>query len=468
MEKDTIAAIATPIGSSGIGIIRISGGNAFNILKRIFIPHRKSSSKEIEKFYEKIQSYRLYYGIIRDPEKGYMVDEVLAVMMKSPKSYTREDVIEIQSHSGSVILSNILKLALESGSRLAEPGEFTKRAFLNGRIDLSQAEAIADMISAKTEKGLKLAATHLSGNLKETVKRFTDILNKIQIELEAGIEFADETDIDFDRSKWADTIEHGILDPIGQLIQHYDDGHVLRDGIRLDIVGRPNVGKSSLLNAILQKDKAIVTHLPGTTRDLIEDYTSIDGVPIIITDTAGLHKTEDPVEVIGIHKTKENIQRSDLVLWVIDGGMGFTLEDQEVHGQIAGKKALLVINKTDLMPDRQLSSIPKKFASLEKVFVSAKYGEGLKQLKGIIKKKCMNEVDIEPGRSLVPNFRQSSALSKARDFLNQAVQNLMENRTEELIVSDILSAKNTLMQITGDNINTDILDEIFGKFCIGK
>jgi tRNA modification GTPase len=468
MEIDTIAAIATPVGSSGIGIVRISGPSAIDISKRIFIPHQSVSSIDLDTFFGSIQSHRLYYGYVKDPQNGGIVDEVLMVLMKAPKSYTREDVVEIQSHSGSVIMSKILKLTLESGSRLAEPGEFTKRAFLNGRIDLSQAEAIADMISAKTEAGLKLAATHLTGHLRDRVFGFVQHITEMQVELEASIEFADEVESDLDCTRMADKLEKQVLGPVGLLIQHYNDGHVLREGIRLDIVGRPNVGKSSLLNAMIQRDKAIVTDLPGTTRDLIEDYTSIDGIPVVLTDTAGLHNTDDPVEIIGIKKTKENIQKSDLVLWVVDGGCGIIEEDHLVFQQITNQNTLLVINKIDIANKGVASKIPNAYRHLNCAWVSAKYGDGLPDLKKTIKKICVNAVDIAPGRSLVPNFRQKSALEAAFGMLSKCIEGLRKNTTEELIVEDLITAKKELKMISGEHISTDILDQIFSKFCIGK
>jgi tRNA modification GTPase len=468
MNSDTIAAIATPVGSSGIGIVRISGPDAKEISKRIFLPHHSVSRKDKEEFFKGIQSHHLYYGYIYDPNRSGIIDEVLMVLMKTPHSYTREDVIEIQSHSGSVILSKILQLSLKSGARLAEPGEFTKRAFLNGRIDLSQAEAIADMISAKTEDSLKLAATHLTGLFRDKISGFINQLTEFEVVLEAGIEFPDDINDDLDYEKTVEEVENKVLNPIGSLIQQYDDGHVLRDGIRLDIVGRPNVGKSSLLNAMIKRDKAIVTDLPGTTRDLIEDYTSIDGIPVVLTDTAGLHNTDDPVEIIGIQKTKENIQKSDLVLWVVDGGCGIIEEDHLVYEQMTNMNILLVINKLDLVNRGTAVHIPSEYRHMGRASVSAKFGDGLLDLKKAIKKQCLNEVQISPGRSLVPNFRQKTALEGAYCFLSQAVQGLREKQTEELIVADLAAAKKELEMITGDHISGDILDDIFGKFCIGK
>lgn len=468
MESDTIAAIATPVGSSGIGIVRISGPNAIEISKRIFLPHRSKSPNDRIDFFKNIKSHHLYYGYVYDPNQRGVVDEVLMVLMKSPHSYTCEDVVEIQSHSGSVILSKILEMSLESGARLAEPGEFTKRAFLNGRIDLSQAEAISDMISAKTEASLKLSATHLQGHLRDKVLGFINQLKEIQVELEANIEFPDEIIGEINYQKMAQSVENLLMKQIVDLIKQYDDGHVLRDGIRLDIVGRPNVGKSSLLNAMIKRDKAIVTDLPGTTRDLIEDYTSIDGIPVVLTDTAGLHNTEDPVEIIGIQKTKENIQKSDLVLWLVDAESGIIEEDHLVYEQITNKNIVMVINKIDLTTQAAASQVPGIYQDIDKVFVSAKFGDGLMDLKNAIKRKCLNEVNIAPGRSLVPNFRQKTAMKKVLCLLSEAVQGMREKHTEELVVTDLADAIKELEMITGDQINEDVLDEIFGKFCIGK
>lgn len=466
MEKDTIAAIATPIGCSGIGIVRISGSRALPIARKLFIPQH--GHNELFESIEGLKSHHLHYGYIREQGKDGIVDEVLLAVMKGPKSYTREDVVEIQSHSGSVILSKILRLVMDCGARLSEPGEFTKRAFLNGRIDLSQAEAIADMIKAKSEVGLKLAGTHLYGGLKNAVIEIIDLINDMQVEIEAGIEFPDDAGCFENYDSRTEKFHKKVVEPVVELLRHYDDGHVLRDGIRLDIVGRPNVGKSSLLNRLIQKDKAIVTHIPGTTRDLIEDHINIEGIPILVTDTAGLHITDDPVEIIGIQKTKENIRISDLVLWMIDAQSGITEEDRQVFEQIAHQNILLVINKQDLLERGQKVVIPDEFIKVPKVMISAKFGSGIDQLKEEIKGKCLREVDIEPGRTLIPNFRQKSALAEALKCALAVVEGLKSHQPEELIAEDLLSAKNALGVITGENIRDDILEDVFSRFCIGK
>lgn len=468
MDKDTIAAIATPIGCSGIGIVRISGGRALCIAQKLFFPNSASGINPSTEALDGLKSHHLHYGYIHEPGKDGIVDEVLLAVMKAPKSYTREDVVEIQSHSGSVILSKILKLVLDSGARLSEPGEFTKRAFLNGRIDLSQAEAIADMIHAKTEVGLKLAGTHLYGGLKNTITDLIDIITDIQVEIEAGIEFPDDVECSKNDEEVSEKIQNDVVQPIEELLRHYEEGHVLRDGIRLDIVGRPNVGKSSLLNRLIQKDKAIVTHIPGTTRDLIEDYFNIEGIPILITDTAGLHITDDPVEIIGIQKTQENIRMSDLVLWVIDAESGFTEEDRQVFEQIGHQNILLVINKQDLLKTGKKVDLPDEFLTVPNVMISAKYGSGINLLKDEIKGKCLREVDIEPGRTLIPNFRQKSALTEALKWTRSVVDGLINHQPDEIIAADLLYAKNALGLIAGDNINADVLDDIFSRFCIGK
>lgn len=468
MEIDTIAAIATPIGSSGIGIIRISGHNASEIILRIFLPSKKSTYKYTKMQPDFLRSHFLTHGFIFNPDDESMVDEVLVVWMKSPWTYTREDVVEIQAHSGPVILRKILTLVLDSGARLANPGEFTKRAFLNGRIDLSQAEAVADMIDAKTDKALKVATNQLSGGMQKSVSTLLDKITGIQARLEANIEFPEDISDAIDYPAIKQSLVSEITQPIDQLIQLYDDGHVLRDGVRMGIVGRPNVGKSSLLNRLIQKERAIVTPFPGTTRDLIEDHFSIGGIPIIITDTAGLHAATDPVEKIGIQKTQENIEQSDLVLFVIDANSPFTKEDDAIYKLIDAFNVLLVINKCDLLHSSDSIIIPENYAQHPAVHISALYGHGIDQLKKAVQRICLKGIRIEPGRTIVPNLRQKQLLVNSLKTLNKVLGGLDSNLSEELIVSDLAQAKNDLNQVLGRDVHNDILDEIFNKFCIGK
>ncbi|MEJ2155321.1 MAG: tRNA uridine-5-carboxymethylaminomethyl(34) synthesis GTPase MnmE [Desulfobacteraceae bacterium] len=468
MQNDTIAAISTPLGSGGIGVVRLSGPQAISVVQRLFVLRNNHASPATRMEAEKIVSHHMQLGTIQDPHTESAIDEVLMVVMKGPRSYTREDVVEIQSHAGYVVLSRILGAVLDAGARLAEPGEFTKRAFLNGRIDLSQAEAVAEMISAKTEAGVQLAAAHLTGGLRSAVLGFMDAITKVQVALEAGIEFPDEVESNQDRKRLMAILNDCVNKPIEALLRQYDGGHFFRDGIRLGIVGRPNVGKSSLLNRLLNKEKAIVTPIPGTTRDLVEDQITISGIPVWITDTAGLHRTEDPIEVIGMQKTRENLCQADLVLWVVDGEQGITDEDIGIREQIEGRNTVLVVNKLDLFQGRSSPSVPEVLRGIDSVFVSAKFGLGIDQLKELIRNKCLTDVDIDPGRSIVPNLRQKSALDTALVALGQAVEGLAQNMPDELIASDLMAAKNALGVITGEHIDGDVLDQIFDKFCIGK
>lgn len=469
MEQDTIAAIATPFGSSGIGIIRISGAQSLPIALQFFrVPRHDSSIKDAATVISELPAHYLKYGHIYDPSTGQIIDEVLIAFMKAPKSYTREDVVEIQSHGGPIVLRKILEAVLLCGARLAEPGEFTKRAFLNGRIDLSQAEAVAEVISAKSDAALQLAASQLAGSMKAAISSLVEKIVKIQAEIEARIDFIEDLDGEADANSLLLTFKEDIITPIKKLIEDYRKGHILRDGLRMDIVGRPNVGKSSLLNQLIRKDKAIVTPVPGTTRDLVEDFFCIGGIPILITDTAGLHATDDPVEIIGMQKTRDNILRSDLVLFVIDGSAPTEKGDHAVFEQINARKVILVINKGDLLPPGEVPEIPQPYRHLPTVIISALKGNGIGALEKSIQEVCLSGVSINPGRGLVPTLRQRIALEKAMEPLSRAYQAIDDSVLDELVAEDIETAKRTLNRIMGEDVAHDVLDEIFKNFCIGK
>lgn len=468
--EDTIAAIATPIGSGGIGIVRISGPNAIAIAYLLFRTERHPRVSPVSNNLDELPSHLLKHGYICDPETRDIVDEVLLVIMRAPHSYTRQDVVEIQSHSGAFILGRILKLVMEHGARLAKPGEFTRRAFLSGRIDLTQAEAVGDMIGAKSEDALKLAVTHLTGHMKETICGIMEKLTELQACMEAGLEFGDEIgDSDIDRKKIATHMKEEILVPIERLIAHYHEGHRIRDGVRLGIAGRPNVGKSSLLNYLIRKDRAIVTPLPGTTRDLIEEHLSIGGLPVILTDTAGLHDSQDPVEIIGIKKTRESIDQSDLVLFMVDGAQPFSDADDSAFKDIGKKKrTILVINKVDLIADPCRIQIPARYSDCPAFLISAKFGQGIEELKNAIKEEMLGNVTIDPQRSLVPNLRQKAGLEAALDALIEVREGLANGSGEELLLLDLALAQKSLNEIIGNTHGADILDDIFNRFCIGK
>ena len=467
-NSDTIAAIATPVGSNGIGIIRISGEQAISAADQLFCRPGGAQNPRPGNFLARAKSHLMQYGYIFDPESRQIIDEVLVVVMRAPNSFTRENIVEIQSHSGAVILATILGLILNHGVRLAEPGEFTKRAYLNGRIDLSQAEAVADIVAAKTESALHLAANQLSGRMKEIISGIEFQIDRVRVRIEGDIEFGDEIEGVGQENDFQKIIEDNVLTAIDRLIARYDDCHVLRDGIRMDIVGKPNVGKSSLLNQLLDQDKAIVTAIPGTTRDPVEGFISVDGLGLVITDTAGMHETNDPVELAGIRKTRDSVEKSDILLFVVDGSAEIGLQDRDIWASIKHKNTILVVNKKDLeikLKDRDIASFYPVSGFVQ---VSAKTGEGLDRLKHCIKETCLKRDDIEPGRTVVPNLRHRKLLETARSFIHNALKGINENQTNELVMDDLNRAKNALKKIHAGHGDEDLLDQVFGRFCIGK
>ncbi len=469
IDGDTITAIATPIGSGGIGIIRISGDKAVTIASSLFRKEKIYSPAQPRTPLDCLPSHLLNHGYIYDPCSQGIIDEVLLVVMRAPNSYTREDVVEVQSHSGPVVLNKILKLVISGGARMAMPGEFTRRAFINGRIDLSQAEAVGEMISARSDGALKLAVTQLTGHLKNAVSDMVRRITDLMVELEAGLEFEDEiSNPEPDYPAIHALIRDDLIIPIERLLAHYSEGYLLRDGVRLGIAGRPNVGKSSLLNYLVRKDKAIVTPWPGTTRDLIEEQICIEGLPLIVTDTAGLHSAQDPVEIIGIEKTRENINQSDLILFVIDGYQPFLEADDDAFQQVGEKKIIVVVNKLDLLSDPMSIRIPGNYGSHPVVFVSAKFGQGMDLLQEKIKEAVLGSITIEPGRSIVPTLRQKRGLEFALDALHRVQESISLRAGEELMLIDLGLAKEALDEIIGRKFSPDLLDEIFSRFCIGK
>ena len=465
---DTIAAIATPVGGGGIGIIRISGQKAVGIAAALFTPSVSGGAHASIRSVDRLPSHYLKHGHIHEPGKQVVVDEVLLVVMRRPNSYTREDVVEIQSHSGPVVLNRLIKLVLAQGARLAEPGEFTRRAFLNGRIDLTQAEAVEELISAKSDAALNFAANHLNGAMKEALEGLIEVIGAQLAEMEAALEFPEDIQ---DTSNWRQALESirtKTIVPIEKMLEHYEEGHLLRDGIRLGIAGAPNVGKSSLLNTLIRQDKAIVTAIPGTTRDPVEAHMTIDGLPIFITDTAGLHDSQDPVEILGIKKTREHIGQSDIVLFVVDAQCAFSETDLVAFGQLENLHRIVVVNKIDLVGKPPFPAAPEPFRQHPVTYISAKYGDGLTDLLDTIVQRAIGEIKLEPGKQIVPNLRQKLALESALDWLKKSCQGLEEGISAELIVSDLARARERLCEITGLAGPADLLDDIFSRFCIGK
>lgn len=445
MYDDTIAAISTPIGEGAIGVVRMSGPEALAIAAKVFSG--------------KLRHRRLSRGRVVDPGSGSMLDEVMATCMLAPNSYTCEDVVEIYGHGGAVSLQAVLKALLSSGARAAEPGEFTLRAFLNGRIDLSQAEAVRDMIEAKTDAGLRIAMNGLQGGLSGKVRALRTTILEVLAYLTTRIDFP-EDDVPVEDPLPAIRKAAASLD---QLISSADYGIIYRHGVRVAIVGRPNVGKSSLLNRLLEHDRAIVTPVAGTTRDTVEEVANIQGIPFVLVDTAGLTETSDPVEHLGIERSRKALAGADLVMLVLDSSQPLTEEDTELMGRVNGKSVVTVANKSDLPKLVDFNALPEGA-----VRTSMVTGEGLDYLKERLAEAALNDKAVGSAQALVSNSRQKAALESAAEHLASAEKALAEGLADDFVTIDLTAALNCLGEITGETVTEDLLHTIFSKFCIGK
>jgi len=463
MLTDTIAAVATPTGEGGIGIVRVSGQETFEIASRIFKQVKKGIS-----WHKENESHKLYYGYVIEPETGIVIDQVLLGVMRSPHSYTGEDVVEFNCHGGVLPVKKTLELLLRQGARLAEPGEFTKRAFLNGRLDLTQAEAVLDVIRAKTEESLKLAASQLKGELARTINQLMDHLLGLLALIEVNIDFPEENLANFSPVEAIELIQ-SLLAEVNDLITTVDHGKIYREGIRIIIVGYPNVGKSSLLNVLLQEKRAIVTDLPGTTRDVIEESVNINGIPIKLADTAGLRVPENIVEEEGIARTHALIQQADLILFMLASDTGLEVNLQEIFDLLKDKKGIILVNKIDLGPgDLLVSRLKGKIKDKPIMKISVKNKVGLRELKDKITEIVLNG----PVKMTVPlwisNVRHKNALIRARQFLEDSLAGLKNNVPEDLSAIDLKGAWEALGEITGTAVSEDIINRIFADFCVGK
>ena len=457
MYSDTIAAISTPLGEGGIGIVRLSGAGARQILGALFMPSRRRSEPGV-------WPRRLRHGHIVDPATGCAVDEVLAVFLPAPNTYTREDMAEINGHGGPVALQRILSLCLAQGARLATPGEFTARAFLNGRITLDQAEAVLDVIQARTETALRLAVQQLDGRLADSVRGVRRSVLEVLAYHTAVMDFPDD---EIDHQETLPLVRQALAQ-VQRLLDTADQGIIYRQGVRTAIVGRPNVGKSSLLNALLRESRAIVTPIPGTTRDTIEETLNLRGLPVVLIDTAGIAATDDLVEQLGVERSRRAIAAADLVLFVLDGSQPLADYDREIAASLASRTSVVVVNKSDLAPGLDGAAVGALLPGAPVVHLSALTGEGLAALEETLVATMLGGRAVAGDSWLVTSPRHQDALRRAAEHLQAAADGLATNAYVDCVTIDLTAAANALGEITGETAGDDLLEAIFSRFCIGK
>jgi tRNA modification GTPase len=457
---DTIAAVSTPTGEGGIGIVRLSGARALDIVRVMFEPRMKGRD-----LFD--TTFTMQLGYIRKGDT--IIDEVLVSVMKAPATYTREDVVEINCHGGAVAVEEVLRLVLTGGARLAEPGEFTRRAFINGRIDLAQAEAVLDIVRAKTSKALEHAVRQLKGTISQKIEQIVESLKGLLLHLEAAIDFPEEDDVQPLDYRDADRTLQAARSELDSMLGSYDTGKMLKDGVLTVISGKPNVGKSSLLNAFLRYDRAIVTEIPGTTRDVIEEQLNLGGIPFILADTAGITDTHDRIEREGVRRSVDHMERAQLVVLMLDGSKPLDERDREIAVRVSPLPHITVVNKSDLTQRFDASRL-EKLGEIDRDFIhlSARTGDGLKELEQRMVQKVVTG-SVEGDRSLlITSARQFSVLSRARTELDHALRAVQDSSDPELIAYDVKSCLDALGEITGRISSRDIMNEIFENFCIGK
>lgn len=456
----TIVAISTAPAIGGIGIVRISGDKSFEILEKIFIQKNPQDIKDIK-------GYRIKYGKIINPETKREIDEVLVSYFKKPKSYTTEDMCEINSHGGTIVLREILELCLKNGAILAEPGEFTKRAFVNGRIDLTQAEAIIDIINAKTSREANESLNQLEGFLSKKINAIKAEILDLMVSIEANIDYP-EYDVEEVSNKESIAKLESIEQELVKLSKSFENGKILKEGLKLAIIGSPNAGKSSLLNSILKEDRAIVTDIAGTTRDIIEEQVIIEGIPFKIIDTAGIRNAKDRIEQIGIEKSKKAAKESDVIIAVFDNSVELNDEDKEILKLLRDKKAIIILNKTDLSSKMLESNKEIKEVNKPIVKMSVKKEEGLENLFAeLVKMFNLNEIKLE-NEIIITNIRHQDLINKAIESTRMAIEDLKMNMPIDIVAINIKQILEHLGEITGDNVSEDIIKSIFAKFCLGK
>lgn len=457
-EFDTIAAISTPPGEGAISIVRMSGEEAVSIAQKVF------SGKDLTQ----AKSHTINYGHIVDPKTHEEIDEVMVSLMLAPKTFTREDVVEINCHGGIVATNRILQLLLINGARLAEPGEFTKRAFLHGRIDLTQAESVMDLIRAKTDRSMKIALNQLDGNLSHLIDSLRKDILDVLAQVEVNIDYPEYDDVEEMTTKLLKEKAIEIKQRIEQLLKTASQGKIMREGLATALVGRPNVGKSSLLNHLLHEDKAIVTDVAGTTRDVIEEYVNVSGVPLKLIDTAGIRETDDKVEKIGVERSKKAIEQSDLVWLVLNAAESLTKEDLELIRLTNDKKRIIILNKTDLEEKLDRKELAKISENAPVYATSILKNEGVEALEEAISKLFFNGIENSQSTVMVTNARHIALLKKAQNSLDSVLEGISSGMPVDLVQIDMTEAWNLLGEITGESYEDELLDQLFSQFCLGK
>jgi tRNA modification GTPase len=461
MELDTIAAISTPMGEGAIAIVRLSGDEAFDIGAKVFRGMKGTSMKEFA-------SHTIHYGHIIDPATEQVVEEVMVSVMRGPKTFTREDIIEINCHGGLVSVNKVLQLVLKHGARLAEPGEFTKRAFLNGRIDLSQAEAVMDLIRAKTDRAMNVALNQMEGRLSKLIRKLRQEILETLAHVEVNIDYPEYDDVE--------EMTHGVLmekskhvrDEIDKLIQTSEQGKILREGLSTVIIGRPNVGKSSLLNSLVHENKAIVTDIPGTTRDVIEEYVNVRGVPLRLVDTAGIRETEDIVERIGVERSRQVLKEADLILLVLNYADELTHEDEQLFEAVKGMDVIVIVNKTDLPQQIDLNKVRELSNEHPLVTTALLEEEGIDELEEAIS-SLFFAGSIESGDiTYVSNSRHIALLNQASQAINEAINSVEMGTPIDIAQIDLTRTWELLGEIIGDSVHESLIDQLFSQFCLGK
>lgn len=458
-NEDTIAAISTPVGEGGISIIRLSGPEAISTVKKIY------RGKDLAK----VATNTINYGHIVDPESGEQIDEVMVSVMRAPKTYTCEDVVEINCHGGLLVTNQILELTLSNGARMAEPGEFTKRAFLNGRLDLSQSEAVMDLISAKTNDSRRVALNQLGGSLSRLIKQLRQEILNVLAQVEVNIDYPEYDDAEVMTTKLMKDHATSLREKLVKLLATATQGKILREGLATAIIGRPNVGKSSLLNALLHEDKAIVTNVAGTTRDVIEEYVNVAGVPLKLIDTAGIRKTDDTVEKIGVERSRQALDSADLVLLLIDGSTPLTAEDKRLIELTANHQRIVLLNKVDLPAKTTADQLNALLAGDRVIPLSVTTNQGLDTLAATIKHLFFKEGLTNSQQTvMVTNARQTALLKKAKQALDDVLSGIADGMPVDLVQIDLKRCWDLLGEITGDSYQDELIDQLFSQFCLGK